>query len=305
MERKEFLKTLALGGAAASLDLCASDPLLAAEQYDIIAVRGDDPAAMIRAGMAPLGGMESFIKKGETVVLKPNIGWDKTPDLAGDTNPELVGEMVKMCLEAGAKEVQVFDHTCDSLWRNCYQNSGIEAAVEAAGGRMVQGNDEGFYQEVALPKAKNLKTAKIHKAILDCDVWFNIPILKNHGGAKMTLAMKNLMGIVWDRRWFHSHNLHQCIADICTFEKKPALNIIDAFRVMKSNGPRGKSLADVVDAKTLLIGKNFVAIDTAAVKFFNQIEPMSLQAVGNIAFGEELDLGSSDLSGLKIKRIKL
>lgn len=305
MERKEFLKTLALGGAAASIDLCSSDSLIAEESCDLVAVMGGEPATMIRAGMAPLGGMERFIKKGDTVVLKPNIGWDKTPELAGNTNPDLMGEIVKMCLEAGAKEVQVFDHTCDTLWRKCYQNSGIEAAVEAAGGRMLQGNDESYYQDVSLPKAKNLKTTKIHKAILDCDVWFNIPILKNHGGAKMTLAMKNLMGIVWDRRYFHSHNLHQCIADICTFEKKPALNIIDAYRVMKSNGPRGKSTADVVDAKSLFIGMDPVALDTAAVKFFNMIEPMSISAVGNIAFGEELDLGTSDLSSLKIKRIKL
>ena len=157
-----------------------------------------------------------------------------------------------MCLEAGAKEVVVFDHTCDN-WQRSYDNSGIEKAVKDAGGRMVPGNDESMYAEIDLPQGVNLKKAKVHKAILDCDVWFNVPVLKHHGGPKMTVSMKNLMGIVWDRRYFHQNNVHQCIADISTLNKKASLNIVDAYRVMKSNGPQGKSLSDIVLTKALFV----------------------------------------------------
>ena len=177
--------------------------------------------------------------------------------------------------------------------------------MKEAGGKIVPGNDESMYKEVDFPKAVTLKKAKIHQALLDCDVWFNVPVLKNHGGAKMTISMKNLMGIVWDRQFFHRENLDQCIADSCTFIKKPALNIVDAYRVVKTNGPQGRSEADVATLKTLLVSPDFVAIDTAAIKFFNQVQEMDLNKVGYIAKAESLGIGVSDLDKLNVKRIKL
>lgn len=306
MKRRNFIKGLTFSGLTAGLSIgnLQAEPLAVQKDADLVAIMGGEPDIMLRRALDEMGGIGKYVKKGNKVVIKPNIGWDKAPEMAANTNPILVKELVKQCLSAGAVEVLVFDHTCDN-WQRSYKNSGIEDAVKEAGGKIVPGNDESMYKEVDLPKGVTLKKAKIHQALLDCDVWFNVPVLKNHGGAKMTISMKNLMGIVWDRQIFHRSNLDQCIADSCTLLKKPALNIVDAYRVLKTNGPQGKSEADVATLKTLLVSPDFVAVDTAAIKFFNQVQEMDVNRVGYIAKAEELGIGVSDLDKLNVKRIKL
>ena len=231
-------------------------------------------------------------------------GWDRSPELAGNTNPKLVKALVKKCLEAGASKVTVFDHTCDN-WQKCYETSGIAEAVKEAGGIIIPANDEKYFKEVSIPGGVNLKSAKIHEALIEADAWINVPVLKNHGGAKMTCAMKNYMGIVWDRRFFHQNDLQQCIADICTWQKKPVLNIVDAYRIMHQNGPQGKSAADVATLKSLIASTNIVAIDTAALRLFNQVKKLDMAAVGHIGKGEALKLGTTNLDNVTIKRIKI
>lgn len=312
MKRRKFLEALALAGVASTVkageafDILTQSGVNSATNaaYDMVAVMGGEPVEMFRKGIAELGGMKKFVKKGQKIVVKPNIGWDKVPELAGNTNPLLVQEIVKQCFDAGASEVTVFDHTCDD-WRKCYKNSGIEDAAQAAGAKVVPAHEESYYVDVDLPRAKSLKKTKIHKAIIDCDAWINVPVLKNHGGARMTISMKNLMGIVWDRGFFHSNDLPQCIADICSYSKPPVLNVVDAFRVMKSNGPRGKSAADVVEAKALFVSSDIVAVDTAATKFFNQIEQMPLENVAYLSKGAELKVGNMDIDQMNVKRIKI
>ena len=310
MKRRDFLKTSAVAGAALSLNFdglqaaLSSNTVAVEKAPDLVAVMGGEPTAMLDKALEALGGIGKFVKKGQKVVIKPNIGWDRAPEMAGNTNPELVAALVKKCLGAGAQKVTVFDHTCDN-WQKCYETSGISDAVKKAGGIMMPGNDEKYYKEVAIPGGVTLKNAKIHESLIEADVWINVPVLKNHGGAKLTCAMKNYMGIVWDRRYFHSNDLQQCIADICTWNKKPVLNIVDAYRIMHKNGPQGKSLSDVAQLKTLIASTNIVATDTAALRFFNQVEKLDISAVGHIGKGEALKLGTSNLDKLTIKRIKI
>lgn len=313
MDRRDFLKTVALTGAVLSLKpagamdmLTQSIPDVAApgKKVDLVAVMGGEPDAMFRKAIAELGGMKQFVKKGSKVCVKPNIGWDKKPELAGNTNPVLVAEIVKQCLAAGAKEVVVFDHTCDD-WVKCYDNSGIKPAAEHAGAKVMPAHQESYYRSVSLPGGKVLKSAKVHQAILDSDVWINVPILKNHGGANLTISMKNHMGIVWDRGVFHKNDLQQSIADICTLQKKAVLNVVDAYRVLKTNGPRGRSASDVVLSKALFISQDIVAVDTAAAKFFNQIRSMPLADVSHIANGEALKIGTTNIDALNVKRISM
>ena len=142
-------------------------------------------------------------------------------------------------------------------------------------------------------------------SLIEADAWINVPILKNHGGAKLSCAMKNMMGIVWDRRFFHQNDLQQCIADICTWKKKPVLNIVDAYRMMHQNGPQGKSAADVATLKSMIVSPNIVAVDTAALALFNQVKKLDMAAVGHLSKGEALKLGSTDLKKINIKRIKI
>jgi uncharacterized protein (DUF362 family) len=311
MNRRNFLKSLAVAGAAFTLKMKGGMDVfaqtvtdIADKPVDLVAVMGGEPGAMFQKAIAEMGGMERFIKRGQKVVVKPNIGWDKPPEMAANTNPLLVAEIVRQCVAVGAKEVIVFDNTCDE-WRKCYTNSGIEAAAKAAGAKLIPGNEKSYYTEVPLPQGKSIKDMRVHKAILDCDVWINVPVLKHHGGANMTIAMKNLMGIIWNRRIFHVYNLQQCIADMCSLEKKPVLNIVDAYRVMKTNGPRGKSIEDVVLSKALFLSQDMVAVDTAATKFFSQIREMPLEHVGHLARGQEMKIGTMDIDNLNVKRIRM
>jgi len=254
---------------------------------------------MFDKAIQSFGGMRNFVKQNQTVVIKPNIGWDTSPERAANTNPKLVSQIIKHCFDAGAKDVYVFDHTCDN-WTNCYSNSGIEKAAKDAGAKVVSGSSESYYQKVNVEKGKRLKETTVHELILESDVFINVPVLKNHGGAGLTISMKNLMGIVWDRRFWHRNDLHQCIADFASF-RKPDLNIIDAYSVMKTNGPRGVSLADVISLKSQIISTDMVAADSAAAKLFGKVP----SEIDYIRIADEMKIGTMDLSKLKINRIIL
>lgn len=307
MKRRDFIQKAvslgALSGAAMTLgnyrSLFAHEANNYVLPYDMVAIKGGEPGAMFDKAIASLGGMKQFVKRNQTVVLKPNIGWDTPPERAANTNPALVGRIVEHCKMAGAKAVYVFDNTCNE-WTRCYKNSGIEDAVKKAGGVMVPGNSEGYYHPVTINNGKMLKNAKVHEKILESDVFINIPILKTHDGAKLTISMKNLMGVVWDRGYWHANDLQQCIADFATF-KKPVLNIVDAYRVMKRNGPRGVSVADVVSLKYQIISADMVAADAAATKLLN-LEPAQVKHIGLAA---ALGVGSLDLDKLNINRITM
>ncbi|MGA9120743.1 MAG: DUF362 domain-containing protein, partial [Bacteroidota bacterium] len=267
--------------------------------YQLVAVRGGEPAAMFDQAIEAYGGMKMFVKKGQRVLVKPNIGWDVDPERAGNTHPALVKRVIEHAFNAGAKEVFVFDHTCDN-WTQCYKNSGIERAVKDAGGKIVTGGSEGNYQEVAVPRGKQLTRAKVHEQLLQADVFINVPVLKQHEASRLTIGMKNLMGVVWDRGYWHRNDLHQCIADFSTY-RKPDLIVVDAYNVMKQNGPRGVSPADVVRMKAQLISTDPVAVDVAAAKLFGA-DPSDIRYIANAV---ALGVGSADLDPAAIKRIKI
>ena len=316
--RRDFLKTGVTLGAAFSLadlsGLFAADPapgtdlkLDAAGKPYIVAVRNGTRAAMLDKALEALGGIERFVKKGQTVVVKPNAAWDVSPERSGNTHPELVQHLIELCLKAGAKSVSVFERTCDHAtdpWGGtCFKTSGIGAAVEAAGGKVFPGNVEADYKTVDLPNGVKLKTTKVHRLILESDVFINMPILKHHSGATVTAAMKNLMGAIWDRRFYHSHDLHQCIADYISLPKlRPTLNILDAYAPMVRNGPRGHSVKDVLQGvKTLIASTDIVALDAAGAKILGHKE----DEIPHIKIASDAGYGTCKLDTLKIERIRL
>ncbi len=305
MKRRDFIKRsagagLALGlgaGSIGHLNNVFAQPPLMQSTYDLAAVKGGEPDKMFDLAMEAFGGMKKLVAKNQTVVVKPNIGWDVRPEGAANTNPKLVARIIEHCFNAGAKDVYVFDHTCDR-WQNCYSNSGIEKAVKDAGGKMVPGNSESYYHEIQIKEGKSLTRSKVHELILESDVFINVPVLKHHSGARLTIAMKNLMGIVWDRRYWHSNDLDQCIADF-PFGIKPDLNVVDAYQVLTKRGPRGVTVDDVVPYKSLIMSKDIVAADAAAAKIFGH-EPDEIEY---IRIADSMKLGTKDLSKLSIKRI--
>lgn len=305
MKRRVFIKkgigTGLAAGAAFSFTpvngLFAKTFTSLADNYDMVAIRGGEPDVMFDRGIEEMGGMRKFVKKGQTVVVKPNIGWDAPPERGANTHPLLVKRIIEHCYNAGAKQVYVFDNTCNE-WTKCYTNSGIEKAAKDAGATVVTGSSERYYQEVTIPKGKNLKNAKVHELILESDVFINVPVLKHHGGANITITMKNLMGAVWDRRFWHANDLHQCIADFANF-RKPDLNIVDAYWVMKRNGPKGLSVDDLVLMKSQIISTDMVAADVASCKLYG-IEP---ESVNHIRLAGLSGVGNFDLESVKISRI--
>jgi uncharacterized protein (DUF362 family) len=307
MERRKFIKTSVNASIAASAavafgninSLFASPNGTPNLPYDLVAVRNGEPGEMFDKAIESLGGMETFVKKGQKVVVKPNIGWDVSPERAGNTNPQLIKRIVEHCYNAGASEVYVFDNTCDD-WNKCYKSSQIEDMAKEAKAKVVPGNSESYYKDVEIPKGVSLKNAKVHELILDSDVFINVPVLKHHSSADLSIAMKNLMGVVWDRMYWHRNDLHQCIADYC-LHRPPDLNVIDAYRVMMKNGPRGVSVDDVVTYKTLIVSSDIVAADAAAAKVFGS-EP---EDIAYIVKAGELGIGNYKLDELNINRIKL
>ena len=306
MKRRDFLKTSAGAGlaAGAALSLGGYDKLWNTEhalsKYDMVALMGGEPDAMFDLGIQELGGMGTFVQKGQKVLIKPNIGWDVIPELAANTNPLLVRRIIEHCFKAGAKEVYVFDHTCDN-WVDCYKTSGIEKAAKSAGAKVVPGNSESYYHEIEIPGGVKLKSTKVHELLLETDVFINVPVLKDHDSTRMTCSLKNMMGVVWDRHYWHSNDLNQCIADYALFEKKPVLNVVDCYNVMVKHGPQGVSKEDVVQMKSQIIASDWVAADAAAAKMLG----VETERIEYIAIAHKMGLGNMKLDTLNIKRIKM
>ena len=310
MDRREFLKAGAMAAAFAAVasKLPAQIANAAVEtdgeknnetKPDVVAVRNGEPVEMFRKGIEALGGMAAFVKPGQSVCVKPNIGWNRAPEYAADTNPDLVGEIVKQCLAVGASKVEVFDNTCNE-WSACYQTSGIRAAVEAAVGVMHPGNDysDTWYADRECPGAVVMKKARIHKTLLAADVVINVPICKHHGAARFTGILKNWMGVVQDRRWMHQNNMPQSIAD--SYLYRPAdLNVLDAYRILL-RGPQGGNLNDVQNPKYLVISKDPVVVDAMGVKIMDY----DVNAVPYIAMAEKHGLGIADVGKHNVLRLE-
>ena len=254
---------------------------------------------MYKRAMEEMGGIERYVKPGQTVIIKPNCSWDVPPERAANTNPELVTAIVEDCLKAGAARVFAFDNTCDN-WEKSYDNSGVAAAVRKGGGQMLPANLERYYKDVEIPGAQRLTSAKVYERLMESDVYINVPVLKHHGSTTVTIAMKNLMGVVWDRRFWHRNDLHQCIADFCLY-RKPDLNIVDAYLVMTQNGPRGRSEADLSRMRSLLVSSDIVAVDAAGAMMLGH-QP---EDIPHLRIANEMGIGSIELDKLNIKRVAL
>jgi uncharacterized protein (DUF362 family) len=304
MNRREFVGRT-LGGLSAGSLLGWSGLAIARSQdpapvrYDLVAVKGGEPEAMFDRAIAAMGGMGAFVAAGSRVLVKPNIGWDAGPERAANTHPGLVRRIIEHCYKVGAKDVAVFDHTCDT-WTKCYSTSGIERAARDAGATMIPGNTDRYFSEVELTGTERLTRVRVHEAYLASDVIINVPILKDHSSARLTIGMKNLMGVVWDRGFWHRNDLHRCIAEFATY-RKPHLTVVDAYRVLKANGPRGVSENDAVLTKSLLVSTDPVAADAAAAKLYG-LDPADIEY---ITLASEMKIGTMDLGSLSIHRITI
>ncbi len=301
MERREFLKIAGLAGLALTgvgkVGLAASTTQ-SGSPVDLAVIQNSDPAAMVRKALDVLGGISRFVKKGQVVVVKPNIGWDRVPEQAATTNPEVVAEIVRLCLNAGAARVKVFDKTCNQA-RRCYQRSQIEQAASAAGAEVSHIYTQKF-QKVAISQGQELKSWEFYRDALEADVFINVPIAKHHSLSRVTLGLKNIMGVIGENRG-HIHNRFDVkIVDLNTVIK-PQLTILDAVRVLMNNGPQGGNLNDVKQMNTIIAGVDPVAVDAYGATLFG-LNPENL---GFLQEAQRRKLGRLDLRKLKIEKVNL
>jgi uncharacterized protein (DUF362 family) len=265
---------------------------------DLAVATNGTPALIARKAMELLGGMKKFVSRGDIVVVKPNIGWDRNPQQAADTNPEMVAEVVKMCLECGAKKVKVFDRSCNTASR-CYENSGIKKAASEVGAEVSYVASAGF-SKMKFPQGDVLKEWEMYKPAMEADVLINVPIAKNHGLSKLTLGMKNLMGIMGGDRGKIHWKIDDNLADLANFVR-PKLTILDAYRILVKNGPQGGSLKDVRETKTIIAGKNIATVDAYGATLFG-MKPTDL---GYVVKANKFGLGEIDLAKVNIKKVAL
>jgi uncharacterized protein (DUF362 family) len=262
--------------------------------------RNGEPEDLVRRALAALGGIETFVPKGAKVIIKPNICVDyHTYEYAATTNPWVVGALVKLCLEAGAGSVKVMDYPFGGTPQSAYAISGIQEQVKAAGGEMAF-MPAYKYVTTDIPNGQKLKKADIFGDILEADVLINVPIAKQHSAARLTLGMKNMMGVVLDRSTLHNRGLGQCIADL-TSRIPSRLTVVDAIRILMKNGPTGGDLNDVKKLDTVIVSQDIVAADSYATTLFG-LQP---DDVAYIPAGVALGLGRSDLQNLRIEEINL
>ncbi len=262
----------------------------------IVVVHGTDPARMLDAGLAAFGGWSGCVKPRARVALKPNAAWSVLPETAGNTTPALVEHCIRECLKAGAAEVVVPENPCSPA-KEAFERSGIGAAVKRAGGRMVAPAKPDQFRRVSIPRGVSLKEADVACDVLDADCLINMPVAKSHGGAALTLSMKNWMGSVKDRGYWHKNNLHQCIADFSTFIK-PSLIVVDALRIMLTKGPRGPG--ELAEPHELILGTDPVAVDAYAATLFKR-QPFDIL---HIKLAHEMRVGCGDLSQVRVERIE-
>ena len=299
MDRREFLKISAVAGIGLSvtgIDRLVS-PLEASERTDLAVVRGASPAAITRAAIDAIGGIKSFISRGDVVVIKPNIAWDRLPEQAANTNPEVVAAVVKLCFEAGARKVRVFDRPVNDP-RRCYVQSGIAPAAAALGAE-VEHVDERKFKEMPI-NGQALKSWPLYTEVFEADKVINIPIAKHHGLAKLTLSMKNWMGVMGGRRNSIHQRIDESLADLC-LKIKPTLTVLDAVRILTGNGPQGGDMKDVKKLDTVIAGIDQVAMDAYGATLFG----MKGSDLGYVRAGDKMGLGTMDLSKLKIKKMHI
>ena len=266
---------------------------------DLVVARNGDPEEMVRRALVALGGMEQFVKPGDDVIVKPNICVAyHTYEYAATTNPWVVGTLVKLALEAGAKRVRVMDYPFGGSAEQAYVKSGIQEQVQAAGGQMETMTQFKFI-DAKIPQGVDLQQCKIYDDVLKADVVIDVPIAKHHGLAKLTLAMKNLMGVIYDRPAMH-RNLGQRLADLSS-RVQPSLIVIDAVRMLMRHGPTGGNLDDVKQMDTVIVSPDIVAADSYAATLFD----MQPDDLAYVRAGAAMGLGRSDLNSLKIEEINV
>ncbi len=299
--RRKFLKT-AVAGIALGI---AGGPSIsfAKEEYDLAVISGE-PVAATKKALDAIGGISRFVKKGQPVILKPNMSFARTPEFSATTHPLVVATVAQACMEAGAQQVLVIDHTLHRA-ELCLERTGIrEACKNISGVHVLTLQDRKFYREIKIPQGKVLERVEVIKDVLDSPVLINIPVAKSHSATGVSMGMKGLMGLIWDRESFHSqYNMNQAIADLGTVIKSQ-LTILDATRALTSGGPGGPG--EVKKLNLIIAGVDPIAVDSYGVSIVPWYgQNFKGRQVEHLLFAHQRGLGKIDIDQLKIFKEKV
>ncbi len=268
------------------------------EGPDVAVGTGQDAASALKSALDHYGGMEAFVSRGDTVVIKPNLAWARVPEQAANTQPAVLRAVIQACKDAGAGEVLVVEHSCDTA-QVAFDLSGAAEVCKDMRVPLISLDKEAMYDTVPVRGGVNIKEEQIATDVLDCDVYINLPICKVHAAAKVTLGLKNQMGAIWRPQRYHEaksqeeqdENLHQNIADLAT-ALRPTVTIIDCTRVLLTNGPKGPGKVETPGA--IIVSPDMVAADAVACRFL-KVDPAT---VGHIRIAANAGVGK--LEGLHV-----
>jgi len=303
MNRRKFLQDISMWSAG----LLLSPPIFnitpglfaSSKKIKLVVAEGMNYDSLVKELLEPLGGLSTFVNPGKSVVIKPNMGWDRNPDQAANTHPLIVKSIVNLALEAGASKVMVFDRPCNEE-RRCHYNSGIRPELEKIKDKRLKCVyiDDRKFIPVTIKRGQSLREWAFYKDALEADCYINVPIAKHHSLAKLTLGLKNIMGVIGGSRGKIHKNMGQNLADLNTVIK-PALTIIDATRILLRNGPSGGNLKDVKRMDTLIASSDTVAADAYATTLFN-LKPGE---IGSTVAAHKSGLGEMNLSKMDIIKV--
>lgn len=298
MKRREFLWQAGAGMIGGSILAQNLHPLFAAPASpDAVWVENGEPEQLLAAALKEIGGMSRFVSRGDVVVVKPNIGWDRAPQYAACTNPDLVAAVVRQCLNAGAKTVKVFDRTCNNPLR-CYSNSQIEEKAKAAGADVSHIRENRFVDKAI--NGEVIKQWPVYRDYLEADKTINLPIAKHHSLGRLTLGMKNLMGVMGGGRGDLHNDFQRKLIDIDR-TILPTLTIIDGYRILTANGPVGGNLAHVKQPRTLIMSPCVVTADYLALDLFG----LKANEVNLVDEALKRGLNKFNVKSLNVKRVRL
>ena len=306
-DRRDFLIRTgsgALVASAGSVGLLESEVEAAKKKTRVVVVQGTDPAKMLRSALKVFRGLEGMVK-GKQVVIKPNMAWTNPPAWANNTSPAVAHAVALLCQEAGAKGITAVDHTMGEAGKSIKACGVGPAMGRVKGVEVVSLHKKSDYLKRRIPRGRQLKSAEVARVVTGKDtVLINVPVAKHHGATRVSFGLKNLMGLVWDRGYFHSMiNLHQGIADLATLVL-PALTVIDAMSVMTSGGPQGPGKVEKLN--TLVISTDPVAADAVALGLTRWAkQKLTPDQVEHIMMAEKLGLGVADLTKIKIIKKKV
>jgi uncharacterized protein (DUF362 family) len=290
MKRRDFLK---ICGSSLLVGNSLLQELWAKEPSVVAVAEGKDYEQITKNAIEALGGIKRFVKAGDIVVVKPNMGWDRKPEFAATTHPLVIKAIAEECLKAGAKRVKVFDNPCNEP-RRSYENSGIPAALKGMENVEVKQMEEERYKKTKL-NGVALKEWELYGEALSANVFISVPIAKHHSLTTLTLACKNIMGIMGGNRGYIHRDIENALTDVNSAVKSH-LTVIDATRILTNHGPSGGSLRDVRVLDKLIASTDIVAADAYATGLFG-LKPTEISIT---ATAYKRGLGEIDLNKVKV-----